>query len=53
MLGSFNIFTQLDPLLQALAVIALIAFVFIVGFRLWPYVQKRRMRKRADLWVHY
>jgi hypothetical protein len=46
-------FAQLDPLFQALAVIALIAFVLIAGFRLWRYVQKRRMRKRADLWVHY
>ena len=46
-------FPQLDPLLQALAIFALIAFVLIVGFRLWRYLQKRRMRKRADLWLHY
>jgi hypothetical protein len=53
MLGFFNIFAQLDPLLQALTIVALIAFVLIAGFRLWLYVQKRWMRKRADLWVHY
>ncbi len=51
--GLFNMFAQLDPLLQAIAVIALIAFILIAGFRLWRYAQKRRMRKRADLWVHY
>jgi uncharacterized membrane protein YdbT with pleckstrin-like domain len=49
----FDTFTQLDPLLQVLAVVALIAFILITAFQLWRYLQKRRMRKREKIWLPF
>jgi hypothetical protein len=57
MMAMFNLlqsFAGLDPLLQAVAVFGLIAFVAIAAFPLWRYIQKRRHRRRTkEIWVHY
>jgi hypothetical protein len=53
LLNPIRIFADLDPLLQVLAIIALIAFAIIGGIPLWRYLQKRRKRRRMDTWMHY
>ncbi len=52
MFGLFDAFTGLDPLLQVLAVVGVVAFLLIVVFRLRIYLRKRRNRKRGG-WVTY
>jgi hypothetical protein len=57
MVAIFNVFQSfagLDPLLQAVAILGLIAFVAIGAVPLWRYIQKRRHRRRSkEIWVHY
>jgi hypothetical protein len=50
MLGTFR---ELGLPLQIVAVVALIAFVSIAGFKLWQYLQKRRTRSRWKNWMIY
>lgn len=49
----FSNFGDLDPLLQVVAIVALIAFLMIIGFKLWRYLQKRRTRSRSKIWTVY
>lgn len=49
----FKAFAGLDPLLQAVAVLGLIAFIAIGALQTWRYIKKRRHRRRANAWVHY
>jgi hypothetical protein len=53
LLNPIRIWTDLDPLLQVLAIIALIAFAIIGGVRLWRYLKRRKRRRRTDSWMHY
>jgi len=54
MMNVFKTFAELDPLLQAMAVIGLIAFALIVTVRVRRYLRKRRHRRRdKQIWVHY
>jgi hypothetical protein len=53
MLALFDGFSRLDPLLQVLAIVAVVAFVLIAGIRLRIYLRKRRNRKRRGGWVAY
>ena len=53
MIALFNAFAELDPVLQVVAILALVAFALIVAFRLRLYLQKRRLRKRDKIWVAF
>jgi hypothetical protein len=54
MLNVFGIFAGLDPLLQAAAILTLIAIISIAAFPLWRFIQRRRSRRReARVWIHY
>jgi uncharacterized membrane protein len=49
----FTMLTRLDPLLEAVAIIALIVFAAIGAFVLWRRHRKRRHRRRGQGWIHY
>jgi hypothetical protein len=49
----FDAFAKLDPLLQVIAIVAIVAFVVVGALRLRLYLRKRRMRKRSKGWVTF
>lgn len=54
MFNVFKAFAELDPLLQAIAVIGLICFAGIAALRLRRYIRRRRRHRRdKEIWVHY
>jgi hypothetical protein len=47
------VFVDLDPMLQLLAIAAVVAFLSIAGVKIWHYLQKRRTRSRSKIWTIY